>query len=167
MMLQYDQYRGGVPSRSSKAEQSENHEGERRTPIRPRESMKDIIYNGVGEENAKGGSRVVAFLFSVIILTTRPIVIIIIKEGEIEIFITSFTLSLMPSPYPEGRRLSVYGSAQGLLESYLSSIKRGCGWSWSSDRFSWWLNKILFGKLLINCSDVVSFTKICGLVGVK
>ena len=57
MMLQYDQYRGGVPSRSSKAEQSENHEGERRTPIRPRESMKDIIYNGVGEENAKGGSR--------------------------------------------------------------------------------------------------------------
>lgn len=105
MMLQYDQYRGGVPSRSSKAEQSENHEGERRTPIRHRESMKDIIYNGVGEENAKGGSRVVAFLFSVIILTTRPIVIIIIKEGEIEIFITSFTLSLMPSPYPEGTQL--------------------------------------------------------------
>ena len=98
MMLQYDQYRGGVPSRSSKAEQSENREGERRTPIRPRESMKDIIYNGVGEENGKGGSRVVAYLFSVIILTSRPIVIIIIKEGEIEIFITSFTISLMLSP---------------------------------------------------------------------
>lgn len=93
-MLQYDQYRGGVPSRSSKAEQSENREGDRRTPIRPRESMKDLIYNGVGEENPKGGSRVDAFLYSVIILTSRPTVIIIIKEGEIEIFITSFTLSL-------------------------------------------------------------------------
>jgi len=54
--------------------------------------MKDIIYNGVGEENPQGGSRVDAFLYSVIILTSRPIVIIIIKEGEIEIFITSFYL---------------------------------------------------------------------------
>lgn len=80
-----------MPSRSSKAEQSENREGERRTPIRPRESMKDIIYNGVGEENPKAG-HVDAYLFSVIILTSKLTVIIIIKEEEIEIFITSFYL---------------------------------------------------------------------------
>ena len=46
MMAQYEQYHRGVPSRSSK--QDSNGEGERRVPIRPRENMKDIIYNGVG-----------------------------------------------------------------------------------------------------------------------
>jgi hypothetical protein len=45
-MTQYEEYQRGVPSRSSK--QESNGEGERRVPIRPRENMKDIIYNGVG-----------------------------------------------------------------------------------------------------------------------
>ena len=53
-MIQYDNYRGAVSSRASKAES----ELTRRTPIRPRESMKDIIYSGVGvgEEYVRGRS---------------------------------------------------------------------------------------------------------------
>lgn len=49
MMLRYDEYRG-APSRGSKQDErlSENSGVDRRAPIRPRESMKDIIYNGVG-----------------------------------------------------------------------------------------------------------------------
>ena len=49
MMLRYDEYRG-APSRGSKMDErlSENSGIDRRAPIRPRESMKDIIYNGVG-----------------------------------------------------------------------------------------------------------------------
>ena len=61
MMMRYDQYRG-APSRSSKKEDrlSENSNVDRRQPIRPRESMKDILYNGVGvgEQGLQKGSRV-------------------------------------------------------------------------------------------------------------
>jgi hypothetical protein len=46
MMAQYDNYRG-APSRHSQQE-SVSNENDRRAPIRPRESIKDIIYNGVG-----------------------------------------------------------------------------------------------------------------------
>lgn len=49
-MHQYEDYRGGVPSRGSKMDDriSENYGIDKRTPIRPRESMKDILFNGVG-----------------------------------------------------------------------------------------------------------------------
>jgi len=80
MMAQYEQYQRGVASRSSK--QESNGEGERRVPIRPRENMKDIIYNGVGvlEEVGKGNSRVEVLICSVIILTSKLTVTIIIQE---------------------------------------------------------------------------------------
>jgi len=80
-MVQYEQYRGSVPSRSSKQETST--ENERRTPIRPRENMKDIIYNGVGigEDVGRVGSRVFGLICSVIILTSRLRVTIIIRGG--------------------------------------------------------------------------------------
>lgn len=80
MMAQYEQYQRGVPSRSSK--QDSNGEGERRVPIRPRENMKDIIYNGVGvlEEGGRGNSRVGCLICSVIILTSKLTVTIIIQE---------------------------------------------------------------------------------------
>ena len=46
MMLQYENNRNVVPSRQSR--QGSIAESERRVPIKPRESMKDILYNGVG-----------------------------------------------------------------------------------------------------------------------
>ena len=59
LMHQYEQARV-TPSRQSKPE-STTGQSERRVPIRPRESMKDILYNGVGvgeEKGYKAGSRV-------------------------------------------------------------------------------------------------------------
>ena len=49
-MYQYEEYRGGPSKQSSKKETrlSEYSEPERRSAVRPKESMKDIIYNGVG-----------------------------------------------------------------------------------------------------------------------
>jgi fibrillarin-like rRNA methylase len=72
LMLQYENYRK-APSQSSK-QGSAVDDGERRIPIRPRESMKDILYNGVGvgEENTGGyraGSRVFTDLPSGIVIT--------------------------------------------------------------------------------------------------
>lgn len=70
-MQQYDEYRGGVPSRGSKNNEkiNENYGIDRRAPIKPRESMKDILFNGVGvgEDNYKRvGSNVSLKLSSVI-----------------------------------------------------------------------------------------------------
>jgi hypothetical protein len=59
LMQRYEDYRG-VPSRKDDR-LSENTNSEKRTPIRPRESMKDIIYNGVGtgdDSSSKAASRV-------------------------------------------------------------------------------------------------------------
>ena len=56
IMLQYEQARVTPASRQSKPE-SISGDSERRIPIRPRETMKDILYNGVGvgpEPNIKG-----------------------------------------------------------------------------------------------------------------
>ena len=68
MMLQYDQYRV-APSRQSK--QGSVAESERRAPIKPRESMKDILYNnvGVGMGVEERGSRVQCDISSVVIIT--------------------------------------------------------------------------------------------------
>ena len=79
-MDQYEQYRVN-PSRSSKNESGPS-QNERRGPIRPRESIKDIIYSGVGvgEEGNRAGSRVLFDVFSEIILTLELKVIIIIQE---------------------------------------------------------------------------------------
>ena len=67
-MDQYEQYRV-APSRGSK--QSSSIQDERRVPIRPRESMKEILFNGmgVGEEGPQRGSRVSFDLSSGIIIT--------------------------------------------------------------------------------------------------
>jgi hypothetical protein len=59
IMYQYEQARV-TPSRQSKPE-STYGDSDRRAPIRPRESMKDILYNGVGvgeEKSNRAGSRV-------------------------------------------------------------------------------------------------------------
>lgn len=61
-MQRYEDYRSNVPSRKDdRLSENSGVTNEKRTPIRPRESMKDIIYNGVGvgdEGNQKAGSRV-------------------------------------------------------------------------------------------------------------
>ncbi len=59
LMQRYDEYRG-VPSRKEERLSENGTVSEKRTPIRPRESMKDILYNGVGvgEESYQKGSRV-------------------------------------------------------------------------------------------------------------
>ena len=66
MMLQYDQYRV-APSRQSK--QGSVAESERRAPIKPRESMKDILYNNVGVGVEERGSHVQCDISSVVIIT--------------------------------------------------------------------------------------------------
>lgn len=58
-MQRYDDYRNVPSGKGERA--SENGTMEKRTPIRPRETMKDILYNGVGvgeEVYQKAGSRV-------------------------------------------------------------------------------------------------------------
>lgn len=47
-MVKYDSYRGiDIPRRTESQSQKSSYP-EQRQPIRPRESMRDIIYNGVG-----------------------------------------------------------------------------------------------------------------------
>lgn len=71
-----------VASRGSKNDYSDS---EKRAPIRPRECMKDIIYNGVGiagEDGSRTGSRVDFDLDSVIIITLdHKVIIIILQQG--------------------------------------------------------------------------------------
>ena len=77
LMHQYESYRQTppAPQRQPQSRHSENYsipESDRRVPIRPRESMKDILYNGVGVGEVNGntkGSRVWVDLSSEIIIT--------------------------------------------------------------------------------------------------
>ena len=67
MMQKYEQNRGvpsyeptrGGPSRSMSM--ASGNEMERRTPIRPRQSMKGILYNGVGTNEVVKGVAIVQF----------------------------------------------------------------------------------------------------------
>lgn len=63
-MYQHEQNRG-APSRQSR--QASIAESERRVPIKPRESMKDILYNNIGVDER--GSRVQCDISSEIIIT--------------------------------------------------------------------------------------------------
>ena len=89
LMAEYEQYRGSVPSRSSKQESSGG--SERRVPIRPRESMKDILYNGVGVGEAL--PRVLPLICSAIVQTTSPRATTIPAETDLIFthYSTSFT----------------------------------------------------------------------------
>lgn len=78
-MQQYEESRGG-PSRSSQVE-SVRSVG-RHTAMRPIETMKGILYNGVGEE-VRAGGRVCLRVSSVIILTSPLKNIIIINRNDI------------------------------------------------------------------------------------
>ena len=113
-MAQYEQYRGSVPSRSSKQEAP--LENERRAPIRPRENMKDIIYNGVGVgEEGRVGSRVVCLISSGIILTSRLTVTIIIPPETDLIFTLNITHTIHQRPVIHWRWSICLGSLKVFL----------------------------------------------------